>query len=76
MAAWFQNLTWIEIGLGVVLLAIAVAPSVSAFLVKRRRRKLGNHFVGDGRHQLREVPPDDAPPGSANGDLCGSEERV
>lgn len=61
MAAWFQNLTWIEIGLGVVLLAIAVAPSVSAFLVKRRRRKLGNHFVGEGRLQLREVPPDDIP---------------
>ncbi len=61
MVAWFQNLTWMEIGLGVVLLAIAVAPRVSAFLVKRRRRKLGNHFVGDGRHQLREVPPDNTP---------------
>ena len=61
MASYILNSIWMGIAVGVVLLALAFAPSLSSFLETQRRRKLGNHFVGEGRHQLREEPPDGTP---------------
>lgn len=61
MASWIFHSIWGWIGIGIVLLALAFAPSLSPFLEKRRRRNLGNHFLGEGRHQLREAPPEGTP---------------
>lgn len=61
MASYILNSIWMGIAVGVVLLALAFAPRLSSFLETRRRRKLGNHFVGEGRQQPREVPPDSTP---------------
>lgn len=50
---------WVWVGIGVALLALTFAPT----LLQRRRskRNLGNHFLGQGRHQPREALPDDLP---------------
>jgi len=47
-------------GIGVVLLALAYAPMLPSLLERRRRRKLGNHFVGEGGHRSLEAKPAEA----------------
>lgn len=61
MSTWTLSSVLIGIGFGVALLALAFVPSLSNFLKKRRKRNLGNHFVGKGRHQPRERVPHDRP---------------
>lgn len=56
-----MNSVWIWLGVSAALLALFFIFRLSSLLKKRSQRKLGNHFVGEGRHQLREVPPDNTP---------------
>lgn len=55
------NSFWLWLGIGAVLLALAFGTGLWNYLQMRKNRNLGNHFVGEGRHQLREAPPNGSP---------------
>ena len=51
----------IAIAIGVVFFALFIVPRLLSYLQRRRKLKLGNHYVGEGRHRPREIPPGRAP---------------
>lgn len=60
-STWNWGLILIGLGIGVVLFDLVFVSRMMPFLQRRRKKNLVNHYVGEGRHRLREAPPERAP---------------
>lgn len=60
-STWNWGFILIGLGIGIVLFDLVFIPRLMPFLRQRRNKNLVNHYVGEGRHRLRETPPERAP---------------